>query len=283
MDIAALTISMLSMGGLGALFSIGLAVADKKLHVDEDPRISLVNESLPGANCGGCGLPGCGAFAEAVVNGKAAIGGCPVNTEDGVAELAEIMGVEAVKEERKVARVLCIGGVDESARKGDYLGIKTCIAGQLNKGGEKLCEHGCMGYGDCETSCPFDAIHINNNGLPEVIDEKCTGCGNCAVACPRDIIEIHPESNNLFIWCKSLDEAKYARTVCIKSCVACGACVKGVDSGQMEMVNNLPIINYDSYGKVEELPTEKCPNQSILMVDEYKKLYTGKAGLKNGK
>ncbi|MFA7075635.1 MAG: 4Fe-4S binding protein [Candidatus Izemoplasmatales bacterium] len=38
----------------------------------------------------------------------------------------------------------------------------------------------------CETSCPFNAIHIGSdiNKIPTVDFDKCTGCGICAKACP---------------------------------------------------------------------------------------------------
>jgi Na+-translocating ferredoxin:NAD+ oxidoreductase subunit B len=44
-----------------------LFLVARKFNVIEDPRIDKVEEELPGANCGGCGLPGCRAFAEALV------------------------------------------------------------------------------------------------------------------------------------------------------------------------------------------------------------------------
>ncbi|MFH2129367.1 MAG: RnfABCDGE type electron transport complex subunit B [bacterium] len=266
MDVNALLISMGSMGGMGALFALGLIFADIKLHVDEDPRIALVLDELPGANCGGCGYPGCSAFAERIVDGSASITACPVNTADGVAEIAMIMGVEAEAGEKIVARVLCKGGKEQTAKKGEYIGIKTCMAAHLTFGADRLCQYGCLGYGDCEQSCPFDAIKMDDNGLPIVDDEKCTGCGNCVTACPRKIIEIHPISRNLFVFCKNQDDAKYARSVCIKACNACKACVKAVDEGLIVMQNNLAVINYDVYGTVTELPTQKCPTGAIDLI-----------------
>ena len=41
----------------------------KNSRVIEDPKIDLVDEVLPGANCGGCGYAGCRAFAEAIGKG----------------------------------------------------------------------------------------------------------------------------------------------------------------------------------------------------------------------
>ncbi|MBU2437961.1 MAG: electron transporter RnfB, partial [Acidobacteria bacterium] len=73
-----LLIPILTMGILGLLFSVGLAVAYQKLKVDVDPKIEKVSEALPQANCGACGFSGCAAFAEAVVAGKAEASGCPV-------------------------------------------------------------------------------------------------------------------------------------------------------------------------------------------------------------
>lgn len=266
MNIQELLISIASMGGLGALFALGLIIADMKLHVEVDPRIELVLEELPGANCGGCGLPGCGAFAESIVDGSSAITACPVNTDDGAAEIARIMGVAAEAGEKTFARVLCRGGNLETAKKGKYLGIETCLASHLTFGGEKLCQYGCLGFGDCVRSCPFDAIFMNDNGLPVVDEEKCTGCGNCETACPRDIIEIHPASHRIFIFCKNRDEAKYARSVCTRACNACKACIKGVEEGMIVLENNLAVIDYNLFGSQTELPTQKCPTAAIELI-----------------
>ncbi|MBW2204870.1 MAG: electron transporter RnfB, partial [Deltaproteobacteria bacterium] len=49
----------LIMGGLGVAIGIVLALASKVFYVYVDPKIEAVEDALPGANCGGCGLPGC--------------------------------------------------------------------------------------------------------------------------------------------------------------------------------------------------------------------------------
>ena len=260
---------MASMGGLGVLFSVGLAIANKKLYVEEDSRIGQISDHLPGANCGGCGYPGCGAFAENIVSAKAEISGCPVNDEDGAIEIAKIMGVSATIGERKIARVFCRGGNYETAKKAIYTGIQTCTASNM-LGGEKLCNDGCLGLGECVDACPFDAMFMSDNGLPVVIDDKCTGCGKCADACPRDIIEIHSESHKLFVLCKNHDNPKISRTVCTKSCVGCGICIKNVEEGQIFMDNNLAIIDYDHFGYEATLPTDKCPTKGLTIIDKKK-------------
>ena len=44
---------------LGAIFGLVLAVAAKVFAVEVDPKEEAVLACLPGANCGGCGYPGC--------------------------------------------------------------------------------------------------------------------------------------------------------------------------------------------------------------------------------
>ena len=145
MEFNTVLIAIVAMGGLGLLFSIGLVIANKKLHVKEDPRISQIIELLPGANCGACGFPGCTSFAENVVNGNVAIDSCPVCSSDVIEEVAAIMGVEAEKGEQMIARVMCQGGVAETAKKTEYVGIRSCIAAEVVYGVEKLCDFGCIG------------------------------------------------------------------------------------------------------------------------------------------
>ena len=50
---------------LALAFGLVLGWANVKFHVQQDPRVDAVMELLPGANCGGCGLVGCGDFAKA--------------------------------------------------------------------------------------------------------------------------------------------------------------------------------------------------------------------------
>ena len=64
--------SALILGGVGLFFGFVIAMVNKKFWVWEDPRIGEVEELLPSTNCGACGVPGCRAFAEAVVAREAA-------------------------------------------------------------------------------------------------------------------------------------------------------------------------------------------------------------------
>jgi len=70
MDFNSILWSGASLGGLGLLFGAGLAFASQKFAVEIDPRAVQINDALPGANCGGCGFPGCGGFAEGIIEGE---------------------------------------------------------------------------------------------------------------------------------------------------------------------------------------------------------------------
>ena len=52
---------------IGIICAVMLSVASKVMAVEVDERIPLVRECLPGANCGGCGFPGCDGYAAALV------------------------------------------------------------------------------------------------------------------------------------------------------------------------------------------------------------------------
>lgn len=55
--------------GVGIILGLLLAFADKKLTVKVDERLARVHELLPNINCGSCGYPGCGGFAEGIIKG----------------------------------------------------------------------------------------------------------------------------------------------------------------------------------------------------------------------
>ena len=98
------------MTGIGLFFGTILAIAQRFLRVDEDPRIETTNELLPGTNCGACGQPGCLAFAEKVVAGEVDVGKCTVSTDDALESIAEFLQVDAGRGEKLVARIRCAGG-----------------------------------------------------------------------------------------------------------------------------------------------------------------------------
>ncbi len=258
-----LIISAVSMGGLGAALAGFLAFADKKLKVDEDPRIEALTGILPNTNCGGCGYPGCRMLAEALLKGEAPPNSCVAGGSGVARSLAAYLGVEAKEHKRILAVVLCKGGRAEAGRRATYRGEMTCTAANLT-GGDKSCTYGCLGYGECVDACKYDAMAMDGNGLPVVFHDKCIGCGACARACPREIIEMHPEDHKLFVYCRSRDKGAHAKKVCSVSCIACGLCVKDCSiPGGVVVKDNLAVVNYAVAPQNDE-STKRCPTRCIL-------------------
>lgn len=254
--------ALLSMGALGGFFAIGLALASKKFAVEVDPRVEEIEACLPGANCGGCGYPGCASFAEAVVAGKADCNGCPVASAETAAQIAEVMGVSVLSGEKMIAQVLCKGGAAEALQRSEYRGIATCQAANAIGGGSKACSYGCLGFGDCAHVCPFGAIKMNANNLPEVDAELCTGCNKCVEACPKAIITLVGESRKNHIRCSTHLKGKEVRQVCKVGCIGCGICAKNCPVDAIEMKDNLAVMIYDKCINCQ-ICSEKCPMKTI--------------------
>jgi NADPH-dependent glutamate synthase beta subunit-like oxidoreductase/formate hydrogenlyase subunit 6/NADH:ubiquinone oxidoreductase subunit I len=178
------------LGGLGVTVGIVLAAASKIFYVYVDPKILAVEDILPGANCGGCGLPGCSSNAEAIVAGRAAPNSCVAAGPDVAEAIAGVLGVSVEAKEPDIAAPGCYYGVQDADRKYRYDGLNDCRAVALLGGGMKVCTIGCLGLGTCARACPFDAITMGPAGLPVVDEVKCTGCGTCERVCPKTIINL---------------------------------------------------------------------------------------------
>jgi RnfABCDGE-type electron transport complex B subunit len=268
---------MLSTIGTAALFMIALgitlaavlAVANKKFFVFEDPRIDEVDAMLPQAQCGACGTPGCRAFAEAIVKGLRNPSGCSVNTPEATQKIADYMGISVGVREKVVARLACAGGNHVAYRRAEYQGLQSCRAAAVAGGGGKGCAWGCIGLGDCANVCDFDAIFMDQHGLPIVVEDKCTACGDCVDVCPKDLFSLHPVSHKLFVVCQSLAQGEEALQECEVACTACGRCAKDAPTGLIEIKNNLAVIDYSSYAdfSVDRTPIERCPTGAIVWID----------------
>src|SRR5210317_2003468 len=85
---------------IGTVAAIVLYLVSKKFYVYEDPLIGEVDEILPSANCGGCGSPGCKAFAEKLVTTEDISDlFCPVGGNDVMKEVAAILGKEVAEKD----------------------------------------------------------------------------------------------------------------------------------------------------------------------------------------
>src|SRR3712207_46675 len=194
---------VLSLGGLGLLFGLILGYASKKFAVPVDPKVPLVRDCLPGANCGGCGFAGCDAYAEAVASGAAPTNCCPIGGAEAAAKIASVMGVEAESSEPKVAYVKCQGTCENAKNKYSYYGIKDCREAMNVPGaGDKSCSFGCLGYGSCVSACKFDAIEIVD-GIAKVNKDKCVACGACVSTCPKGVIDLRSEERRVGKECRS--------------------------------------------------------------------------------
>ncbi len=264
-------IAVLSLGAIGLIAAVILYFVSKKFAVYEDPRIAKVGEVLPQANCGGCGYPGCSAFADACVKSASLDGKyCPVGGQPVMDKVGQILGIEAAAAEPKVAVVRCNGSCENRPRLTEYDGAVSCRIAHATFGGETLCSYGCLGCGDCVEACTFDAIHMNpETGLPEVDEEKCTACGACSKACPRAIIEIRPKGKNnrrVFVSCVNKDKGAVANKACKVSCIACGKCVKVCPFEAITVENNLAYIDPAKCKSCRKCVSE-CPKSAIWEVN----------------
>ena len=262
MDTQAIIFAIVSIGGLGIVFGAILGFASKIFAVDEDPRVGQVQECLPGANCGGCGYPGCGGLATAIVAGKAPVNACAPGGAKAAAAIAEVMGVVAEETEPTVAFVKCGGTCDKAQNKYDYDGIDDCImAAQLAGASSKACAYGCMGLGSCVKACKFDAIKIEN-GVAVVDPDLCVSCGKCVSTCPKHIIEIVPKKKKVKVQCSSKDMGKAVMSVCSAGCIGCKICEKTCKFDAIHVIDNIAVIDYDKC-KNCGMCANKCPKKVI--------------------
>ncbi|MGV8983565.1 RnfABCDGE type electron transport complex subunit B [Clostridium sp.] len=253
---------VLSIGGLGLVFGVVLGYANKKFHVAVDPKIPLVRESLPSANCGACGYAGCDAYAAAVVEGGAPLNLCSVGGSSVAEKLGEIMGVSVESANPQVAFVKCKGTCSVAKEKYEYDGIQDCRQAVIAPGeGPKACSDGCMGFGSCVRACDFNALHIID-GVAVVYKDNCVACGACINICPKNLIEFVPANQEVLVECNSKSKGKAVKDNCAVGCIACQMCVKACPVQAITMVNNLATIDFEICTQCG-LCAAKCPTKAI--------------------
>lgn len=254
-------ITVLVFAVLGGFFGIALAFASKIFEVKTDPRVTEILESLPGANCGGCGYSGCAALAEAIATGDAKPSACTVGGAETAQKIGAIMGVEVGSVERKRAQVMCSGTCGASKKKYIYSGAPDCVSAASMAGGDKMCANGCIGLGTCVAACPFGAISVED-GVASVDYHKCEGCGVCVAACPKHIIELIPFEADFWVGCKSVEPAAVVKKQCDAGCVGCKICEKNCPTGAISVADYVASIDYRKCNECG-LCAEKCPRGII--------------------
>lgn len=260
-------ITIITLAALGGISAIILYFVAQKFKVFEDPKIDEVEQSLPAANCGGCGFPGCRGFAEALVKAEdISEMNCPVGGAAVMATVAKILGKEVVASTPKVAVVRCNGTCDNRPKINQYDGATTCAIAAAHYGSETGCTFGCYGLGDCVTACNFDAMYMDEEtGLPVIDEEKCVACGACVKACPKSIIELRnkgPKGRRVFVSCMNKDKGAVAKKACNVACIGCGKCQKECPFDAITIVNNLAYIDYNKC-KLCRKCVSVCPTNAI--------------------
>jgi len=263
--------AVISLGSIGMAAAIVLFFVAQKFKVIEDPRIDEVNDQLPGANCGGCGLAGCRAFAEALVKAadKGDLSGfsCPAGGGDLLTEIAAVLGMEAEIRDPEIAVVRCSGSKANAPQKIVYDGPQTCAFAHALSSGESGCPNGCLGLGDCVVSCTFDAMWMDEEtGLPVISEEKCVACGACVKSCPRAIIELRKKgkkSKRIFVSCINTEKGGPAKKNCSVACIGCGKCVKVCPHDAITLENNVAYIHHDKCKLCRKCAPE-CPTTAII-------------------
>lgn len=156
---------------MGLVLGFLLAYAAKVFHVETNPLIGEVEEMLPNTHCGQCGFAGCGAAAEAMVDGKVEVTCCPPGGKNVATAIATKLGISLDMDDTDEAPAFAI------------------INSEL-----------CTGCTRCFKACPTDAIIGATKQMHAVIRQACTGCTACETACPEDCISMVPDPQTIASW-----------------------------------------------------------------------------------
>ncbi len=133
--------------------------------------IDQINQLLPQTQCGQCSFPGCRPYAEAIVAGLADINQCPPGGDEGIRDLANLLGVPVKA-------------------------FNTQFGIQKPPSVAFIIEQDCIGCVKCIAACPVDAIVGAAKFMHTVIAPECTGCELCLAPCPVDCIVMKPLPDN---------------------------------------------------------------------------------------
>ncbi|MGR9014516.1 MAG: electron transport complex subunit RsxB [Gammaproteobacteria bacterium] len=129
--------------------------------------IDRINALLPQTQCGQCSFQGCRPYAEAIASGTADINQCPPGGDQGILELADLLGIPP------------------KPLNGEF-GVHKPASVAF------IIEQDCIGCVKCIAACPVDAILGAAKFMHTVIASECTGCELCIAPCPVDCIIMQP-------------------------------------------------------------------------------------------
>jgi Na+-translocating ferredoxin:NAD+ oxidoreductase RNF subunit RnfB len=222
----------------------------------------MIRELLPGANCGGCGFPGCDGYAEGIVNEGAKTNLCAAGGAALAHGIADIMGIESEGSVPVRSFLKCGGSPDKSPRKTVYEGIRDCRSAAILPGGSpNACPFGCIGLGTCVKVCVFDALSIVD-GLACVDTAKCVGCGTCVAICPKSALALIPRAANVQVFCNSKWRGPDVKKVCSAGCIGCGMCARSCPAKAITLENNVAKIDALKCTNCNTCAA-KCPAKSI--------------------
>ena len=258
-------LAAISVGIIGLICAVMLAVASKVIAVKEDETFLRLRECLPGANCGACGYAGCDGYAHALREGGVKPNLCVPGGDTAATKISQLLGVEFEDVVEQVAFVRCNGDCNNTSDKMEYHGIQSCKAAKLFFGGSGKCTYGCLGLGDCASVCPNDAICIKD-GLARVNPRLCVGCGLCAKECPNGLIAVLPDTVKVIVRCRNTDKGGATRQECSVGCIGCKKCEKECPAGAITVNTNLAFVDYTkctNCGHCQEV----CPSGCIFIGD----------------
>ena len=246
-----IAIAILSLSLIGLLCATIITVASKLMFVKVDVRVEKVRNCLPGANCGACGYSGCDSYAEALVKGDAASNLCPPGGDEAYEHINNILGISGEGLARMTAIVHCLGDSASVKEKMEYVGLKTCFAAKQLFGGQGACTYGCIGFGDCVSVCPSDAICVEDK-LARIDRRRCSGCAVCVKVCPTGVITIEKEPIHVAVRCNNTEKGARVKAKCTKGCIGCKKCVTACPAKTITLKDSLAVIdNTICYGCME--------------------------------
>ena len=162
-----------------------------------------------------------------------------------------------------VAGVRCSRQEGNVPKKYAYIGYRTCTGANLAFGGPQECQYACVGFGDCATACPFDAIEMVDD-FPVIDAVTCVGCGTCVRTCPKKIIELLPREARVRVPCSTKDSGKRVKEICQVGCISCKMCVKACPAKAVSFegivaIDHSACVAYG--GGCGEACVEKCPRK----------------------